>query len=224
MTEHSFHDLPFHDRHDAGERLAERLRLSSYRDPLVIGLPRGGVPVAARIAHHLEAPLEVLIVRKLGVPGHEELAMGALASGDVSVLDEPLIERLAIDEHAVRRVIDRERDELRRREACFRGERPFPSLAGRDVILVDDGIATGSTMRAALRAVRKLGAERCILAVPVAPADSLESLRGEADVVVCLATPTDFSAVGQWYRRFDQTDDEEVRTCLAQQTHPEARH
>lgn len=215
-------ELPLRDRHDAGDRLAARLRRQTYRHPLIVGLPRGGVPVAARIARVLTAPLEVLIVRKLGVPGHEEFAMGALASGDVSVLDEALIERLAIDARALQRVVDRERDELERREARYRGERPFPSLAGRDVVLVDDGIATGSTMRAALRAVRKLGAERCILAVPVAPADSLASLSREADDVVCLATPENFSAVGQWYWRFDQTDDEEVRACLAEQAYPEA--
>ncbi|MDW5377879.1 phosphoribosyltransferase [Halomonas sp. HP20-15] len=228
MTDLPFQDdrteLPFHDRRDAGERLAARLLQRAYRNPLIVGLPRGGVPVAARIALALKAPLEVLIVRKLGVPGHEEFAMGALASGDVSVLDEQLIRRLAIDAHALQRVIDRERGELRRREARFRGERPYPSLAGRDVILVDDGIATGSTMRAALRAVRKLGAERCILAVPVAPADSLASLRSEADETLCLATPEPFNAVGQWYRRFDQTEDAEVRACLAEQAYPETQH
>ncbi|WP_136068036.1 phosphoribosyltransferase [Modicisalibacter radicis] len=222
MTDLPFIDLPFDDRHDAGERLAGRLQRSTYRNPLIVGLPRGGVPVAARIAHALEAPLEVLIVRKLGVPGHEEFAMGALASGDVSVLDTALVERLGVDDNALQRVIDRERAELERREARFRGERSFPSLAGRDVIVVDDGIATGSTMRAALQAIRKLGAQRCILAVPVAPADSLESLRGEADETLCLATPADFSAVGQWYRRFEQTDDDEVRACLAEQAYPEA--
>jgi len=215
-------DLPFQDRRDAGERLATRLQQSSYRHPLIVGLPRGGVPVAARIALALKAPLEVLIVRKLGVPGHEEFAVGALASGDVSVLDESLVKRLAIDDRTLQRVIDRERGELKRREARFRGERSFPSLSGRDVIVVDDGIATGSTMRAALQAIRKLGAQRCVLAVPVAPADSLESLRSEADETICLATPEDFSAVGQWYQRFDQTDDEEVRACLAEQAYPEA--
>jgi len=215
-------DLPFQDRRDAGERLATRLQQSSYRHPLIVGLPRGGVPVAARIALALKAPLEVLIVRKLGVPGHEEFAVGALASGDVSVLDESLVKRLAIDDRTLQRVIDRERGELKRREARFRGERSFPSLSGRDVIVVDDGIATGSTMRAALQAIRKLGAQRCVLAVPVAPADSLESLRSEADETICLATPEDFSAVGQWYQRVDQTDDEEVRACLAEQAYPEA--
>ncbi len=225
MSELPFHhdrtDLPLRDRDDAGDRLAARLQQQSYRNPLIVGLPRGGVPVAARIAAALKAPLEVLIVRKLGVPGHEEFAMGALASGGISVLDESLIKRLGVDTRALQRVIEHEGNELKRREACFRGERPFPSLSGRDVIVVDDGIATGSTMRAALQAIRKLGAKRCVLAVPVAPADSLESLSREADQVICLATPEPFNAVGQWYRHFDQTDDAQVRACLAAQTYPE---
>ncbi|WP_129140770.1 phosphoribosyltransferase [Modicisalibacter coralii] len=210
-------DLPLRDRRDAGERLAKRLRGNVDASALVLGLPRGGVPVAAEIAHALGAALDVMVVRKLGVPGHEEFAMGAIASGGVQVLDEPLIHRLGLDDRALQTVVAREQRELERRERAFRGERPYPSLAGRQVILVDDGIATGATMRAAIRAVRRLGAEYCILAVPVAAPDSLEALRPEVDRVECLAAPADFSAVGQWYRHFDQTGDDEVRACLREQ-------
>ncbi|MBZ9559853.1 MULTISPECIES: phosphoribosyltransferase family protein [unclassified Modicisalibacter] len=210
-------DLPLRDRRDAGERLAKRLRGSVDASALVLGLPRGGVPVAAEIARALGAELDVMVVRKLGVPGHEEFAMGAIASGGVQVLDEPLIHRLGLDDRALHTVVAREQRELERRERVFRGERPYPSLAGRQVILVDDGIATGATMRAAIRAVRRLGAEHCILAVPVAAPDSLEALRPEVDRVECLAAPADFSAVGQWYRHFDQTGDDEVRACLREQ-------
>lgn len=210
-------DLPLRDRRDAGERLAKRLQGSVDASALVLGLPRGGVPVAAEIARALGATLDVMVVRKLGVPGHEEFAMGAIASGGVQVLDEPLIRRLRLDDQALQSIVDREQQELERRERAFRGDRPYPSLADRQVILVDDGIATGATMRAAIRAVRRLGAEHCILAVPVAAPDSLESLRPEVDRVECLAAPEGFSAVGQWYRHFDQTSDDEVRACLREQ-------
>ncbi|NWO56174.1 phosphoribosyltransferase [Chromohalobacter israelensis] len=207
-------ELPLQDRRDAGRRLAQRLQGSVDASALVLGLPRGGVPVAAEIAHALGATLDVMVVRKLGVPGHEEFAMGAIASGGVQVLDEPLIHRLGLDERRLASVIVRERHELERREREFRGDRAYPSLAGRPVILVDDGIATGATMRAAIRAVRRLGAEHCILAVPVAAPESLASLRPEVDRVECLATPAHFGSVGQWYRHFDQTSDAEVRACL----------
>lgn len=207
-------ELPLKDRRDAGRRLIQRLQGSVDTSALVLGLPRGGVPVAAEIAGALGATLDVMIVRKLGVPGHEEFAMGAIASGGVQVLDEPLIHRLGLDERRLESVIDHERHELERREYEFRGDRAYPSLSGRQVVLVDDGIATGATMRAAIRAVRRLGAEHCILAVPVAAPESLASLRPEVDHVECLAAPENFASVGQWYRHFDQTSDAEVRTCL----------
>ena len=207
---------PFANRTAAGQALAERLRSSLDKNALVLGLPRGGVPVAAEVARELAAPLDVMVVRKLGMPGHEEFAVGAIASGDITVLDEPLIRRLRLDEDALQAVIDNERRELARREAAYRGERAYPDLHGRRVILVDDGIATGASMRAAIRAVRQLGADYCILAVPVAPAEALDSLAAEVDEVVCVSTPENFRAVGQWYIEFGQTSDAEVRVCLAE--------
>lgn len=207
---------PFANRTAAGQALAERLRSSLDKNVLVLGLPRGGVPVAAEVARELAAPLDVMVVRKLGMPGHEEFAVGAIASGDITVLDEPLIRRLRLDEDALQAVIDNERRELARREAAYRGERAYPDLHGRRVILVDDGIATGASMRAAIRAVRQLGADYCILAVPVAPAEALDSLAAEVDEVVCASTPENFHAVGQWYIEFGQTSDAEVRACLAE--------
>lgn len=207
---------PFANRTAAGQALAERLRSSLDKNVLVLGLPRGGVPVAAEVARELAAPLDVMVVRKLGMPGHEEFAVGAIASGDITVLDEPLIHRLRLDEDALQAVIDNERRELARREAAYRGEQAYPDLHGRRVILVDDGIATGASMRAAIRAVRQLGADYCILAVPVAPAETLDSLAAEVDEVVCVSTPENFHAVGQWYIEFGQTSDAEVGACLAE--------
>ncbi|QEA39559.1 phosphoribosyltransferase [Pistricoccus aurantiacus] len=209
-------ELPFSDRREAGQALAKRLKDHANRDSLVLGLPRGGVPVAAEVARALNASLDVMVVRKLGVPGHEEFAMGAIASGDVTVLDEPLIRRLGITEKRLQEVIDKERRELARRERSYRGERPYPQFQGRQVILVDDGIATGSTMRAAIQAVRRLGVESCILAVPVAPPDTLNALAADVDEVICVEAPEDFRAVGRWYLDFGQTSDEEVRQCLAE--------
>lgn len=208
-------ELPFANRTAAGRALAERLRSRADDESLVLSLPRGGVPVAAEIARALGVPLDVMVVRKLGMPGHEEFAMGAIASGDVTVLDEPLLHRLRLDEDSLQAVIDKERNELARREAAYRGERAYPDLHERRVILVDDGIATGASMRAAIRAVRQLGAAHCTLAVPVAPAETLESLAAEVDEVVCVATPENFRAVGQWYAEFGQTSDDEVSACLA---------
>lgn len=208
--------LPFANRTAAGQVLAERLLGRANSEALVLGLPRGGVPVAAQIARALNAPLDVMVVRKLGMPGHEEFAVGAIASGDISVLDEPLILQLRLDENALQAVIDNERRELARRETAYRGERATLDLHGRRVILVDDGIATGATMRAAIQAVRRLGAEHCTLAVPVAPPETLEALASEVDDLVCIATPENFRAVGQWYVEFGQTSDDEVNTCLAE--------
>ncbi|SDL93508.1 putative phosphoribosyl transferase [Modicisalibacter muralis] len=209
-------ELPFANRTAAGKALAERLRGHAGEDALILGLPRGGVPVAAEIARSLGAPLDVMVVRKLGMPGHEEFAMGAIASGDVTVLDEALVKQLRLDEGALQAVIDKERNELARRETTYRGERAYPDLHQRRVILVDDGIATGASMRAAIRAVRRLGVGHCILAVPVAPPETLDSLAAEVDEVVCVATPANFHAVGQWYAEFGQTSDDEVSACLAE--------
>lgn len=208
--------FPFANRTAAGQALAERLLGRANSEALVLGLPRGGVPVAAEIARALGAPLDVMVVRKLGMPGHEEFAVGAIASGDISVLDEPLIGRLRINESALQAVIDNERCELARRETAYRGERGALNLHGRRVILVDDGIATGATMRAAIQTVRRLGAKHCTLAVPVAPPEALQALASEVDDLVCIATPEDFRAVGQWYVEFGQTSDAEVNACLAE--------
>lgn len=209
-------ELPFANRVAAGKALAAQLPSQAGADVLVLGLPRGGVPVAAEIARALKAPLDVMVVRKLGMPGHEEFAMGAIASGDITVLDEALVRRLRLDEDSLHTVIDKERRELARRETTYRGERAYPDLHGRRVILVDDGIATGSSMLAAIRAVRQLGAAHCTLAVPVAPAETLDTLADEVDEVVCVATPANFRAVGQWYVEFGQTSDDEVSACLAE--------
>ncbi|MGC3874565.1 phosphoribosyltransferase [Halomonas sp. GXIMD04776] len=208
-------ELPFANRRAAGRALAKRLLAYADDETLVLGLPRGGVPVAAEIARELKATLDVMVVRKLGVPGHEEFAMGAIASGDVTVLDEALVKRLNIGEKRLQAVIDSEHRELARRENAYRGDHPYPDLHGRQIILVDDGIATGSSMRAAIAAIRRLGAERLIVAVPVAPRDALDTLAPDVDEIVCVATPEHFHAVGQWYIDFDQTSDAQVRACLA---------
>ncbi|MEJ2667199.1 MAG: phosphoribosyltransferase [Deinococcales bacterium] len=206
----------FQDRRDAGRRLAGRLQVYAGRkDVLVLGLPRGGLPVAAEVADALGCPLDVLVVRKLGVPGHEELAMGALASGGGRVLNDDIVRELGLSADIIERVTRRERAELERRERAFRGDLPAPEMRGRTVILIDDGIATGATMRSAVAAARTLGPARVVVATPVAASESLARLRDEADEVVCLATPQPFTAVGRWYLHFPQTDDAEVRSLLA---------
>jgi putative phosphoribosyl transferase len=205
----------FRDRVEAGDVLAGRLTHYAGRaDALVLALPRGGVPVGARVARALGAPLDVFVVRKLGVPGHEELAMGAIASGGVGVRNEEVVRKLRIDDATIQRVAEVEERELARRERSYRGQRPAPDLTGRVVILVDDGLATGSTMRAAVAAARRLGPARVAVAVPTAPASTCEELRREADEVVCATTPRPFRAVGYSYRSFPQTTDEEVRELL----------
>ena len=205
----------FRDRVEAGDVLAAWLGHYAGRpEVLVLALPRGGVPVAARVAEALGAPLDVFVVRKLGVPGHEELAMGAIASGGVLVRNEEVVGKLGLGEHDLRRVAEVERRELARRERSYREGRAPPDLAGRVVILVDDGLATGSTMRAAVEAARRLGPARVVVAVPTAPASTCQHLREVADEVVCATTPRPFRAVGNSYRSFPQTSDEEVRSLL----------
>jgi predicted phosphoribosyltransferase len=206
----------FRDRRDAGRRLAAEL--SNYADQsdlLVLALPRGGVPVAYEVARALHAPLDVFMVRKLGVPGYEELAMGAIATGGLRVLDEELLRSLDIPREVIEHVTAIEMAELERRERQYRGDRPAPDVRGRTVILIDDGLATGSTMRAAIAALKKEGAKRIVVAVPVAPPDTCEALRAQVDDVVCAVTPEPFRAVGLWYGDFSQTTDEEVRDLLA---------
>jgi putative phosphoribosyl transferase len=215
--------LPLQDRIQAGRLLGSAL--GAYRgrnDVLVLALPRGGVPVACEVAEALGAQVDLIIVRKLGTPGQEELAMGAIASGGVRVLNRDVIEPLRIPERVIAEVERRERAEIERREHAYRGQRPRPEVAGQCVILVDDGVATGATMRAAIAALRQAKPSRLVVAVPVAPPDTVEVLRGEADEVVCLATPEPFMAIGCWYVAFPQLSDEEVRSRLARSWAPSA--
>lgn len=213
----------FHDRRDAGQWLAADLHAYAARtDVIVLALPRGGVPVGYEVAVTLGAPLDVFVVRKLGLPGHEELAMGALASGGVRVLDEELIRLARVTPAEVSRVTTAEQAELERRERRYRGDRPFPDLRGKTAILVDDGLATGSTMRAAVTALRIEGPTRIVVAVPVAAAETRDALKRLADDVICAVTPEPFHAVGLWYDDFSQTTDDEVRELL-ERSHLAAR-
>lgn len=213
----------FRDRKAAGRRLAAALGAYADReDVLVLGLPRGGIPVAWEVAQALDAPLDVFVVRKLGVPGHEELAMGAIATGGVMVLNEDVVRMAGVTEEDIGHVERRETAELRRREELYRGQRPAPQLAGRTVLLVDDGLATGATMRAAALASRGQEPAAVVVAVPVASAETCQKLRALVDDVVCAVTPEPFHAVGLWYERFDQTTDEEVRAILQQARGQEA--
>lgn len=206
----------FKDRTDAGTRLADRLTEYAGRpDVLVLALPRGGVPVAFEVASRLGVQLDVFLVRKLGVPGHAELAMGAVAAGNVKVLSEELIQDLGIPRALVEQAVVRERLELERRDQLYRGGRPAPVVRDRTVILVDDGLATGATMEAAVRALKQQNPSRVVVAVPVGAGDTCRRLRGIADAVECLETPEPFNAVGLWYRNFSQTTDEEVTRLLA---------
>ena len=203
--------VPFRDRFEAGRALG---RLLAGNHPgnrtLVLALPSGGVPVAYEIAKALEAPLDIFLVRKLGVPGREELAMGAIASGGVRVLNDEVVGDLALGPAAIEPVAVREMAEIDRRERAYRGNLPPPNLRGRDVILVDDGLATGSTMQAAILAIRQQAPARIVVAAPVGALETCEHLRRLADEVVCLSTPEPFRAVGLWYDEFSQTTDEEV--------------
>jgi putative phosphoribosyl transferase len=206
----------FRDRREAGRELARRLSAYAGRgDATVLALPRGGVPVAFEVAKALELPLDVFLVRKLGLPGHEELAMGAIASGGARVLDSEVVRAYRVSEEELRRVTAVERRELARREIAYRGDRPALDLKGRAVILVDDGLATGSSMRAALAALEPLSPARVVVAVPVAPRSTVSALGDAADEIVCLKMPEPFLAVGMFYEDFGQTSDEEVRDFLA---------
>jgi putative phosphoribosyl transferase len=203
----------FADRREGGARLAEALGRFASERPVVLGIPRGGVVVAAEVARALDAPLDVVIPRKVGAPGNPELGLGAVAPG-VRVLDERLIRDLGVSSEYLEREIEAQEREIERRSAAYRGDREPVEIAGRTAIVVDDGVATGGTAAAALRWARHAGAARVLLAVPVAPRQALAALSREADEVVVLATPEPFYAVGQWYDRFDQVSDEEVVRLL----------
>ena len=206
----------YRDRAEAGKRLATQLTDYADRtDVLVLALPRGGVPVAFEVARALRAPLDIFLVRKLGVPGHEELAMGAIATGDVRVLNDDVVGYLRISGEVIDAVAADELRELERRERAYRGDRPAPDVRGRIVILVDDGLATGSTMRAAAAALRQQEPARIVVAVPVSSPQTCDQYRMGVDEIVCAVTPEPFNAVGQWYEDFSQTTDEEVRDLLA---------
>ena len=206
----------FTDRYHAGRRLAAALAPYAGRpNLLVLALPRGGVPVGFEVARALHAPLDIMLVRKLGVPGHEELAMGAIASGGIRVMSPDIVNALSIPDRVIAAVAANEENELNRRERTYRDDRPAPDVRGKTVILVDDGLATGSTMRAAAAAIQARHPERLVIAVPVAPRETCESLLHEADDVVCATVPEPFFAVSNWYQDFAQTTDQEVRELLA---------
>ena len=206
----------FEDRHDAGRQLAQSLmHYAGHEDVVVLGLPRGGVPVAFEVARALRVPLDVFLVRKLGVPGHEELAMGAIASGGVRVFNEDVLAAIRVRPEAIEAVAARELGRLQEQERVYRGERAPLDVSDRVAILVDDGLATGATMRAAIEALRDRGAGAIVVAVPTAPSETCEALRREVDEVVCARTPDPFMAVGLWYRDFAPVDDEEVAALLS---------
>jgi putative phosphoribosyl transferase len=206
---------PFADRNAAGRELAERLsRYAGHDDVVVLGLPRGGVPVAYEVARALGAPLDVFVVRKLGVPGHEELAMGAIASGDVRVLNDDVVAATGIDQHEIEAVADREHVELERRERAYRGDRDPIDVEGQTAIVVDDGLATGATMRAAVKALRERHVGKVVVAVPTASPETCAEVGKTVEEIVCARTPERFMAVGIWYRDFTPTTDDDVRRLL----------
>jgi putative phosphoribosyl transferase len=215
----------FRNRAEAGCLLASQLAHFAGRPNVrILALPRGGVPVAFEIAQALKLPLDVFVVRKLGVPGQEELAMGAVASGNVRIVQPNVVQALRIPQSVIEAVTAEEIRELARRERAFRGDRPSPDVRARTIILVDDGLATGSTMRAAVSALRLQSPERIIVAVPVAASETCHELRNEVDQIICLKTPTSFEAVGLWYEHFPQLTDEEVRTLLRKSDESRASH
>jgi predicted phosphoribosyltransferase len=211
---------PFRDRRDAGKKLATKLSAYTGRgDVLVLALPRGGVPVGYEVAHALNAPLDIFMVRKLGVPGREELAFGAIASGGIRVLNGDVIRMLGIPDEVINFVARRELEELTRRENLYRGDRRSPDVMNRAIILVDDGLATGASMRAAIAGLRTLQPARIVVAVPVAAPEACDALRRDADEIVCGVTPDPFYGVGRWYEDFSQVTDEEVRMLLQEANH-----
>lgn len=205
----------YRNRSEAGKYLAAQLTSYADRDDaLVLALPRGGVPVAFEVAKELRAPLDIFLVRKLGLPGHEELAMGAIATGGVRVLNDDVVDYLEISDDVIDSIAAKELTELERRERAYRGNRPEPDVRGKTVILVDDGLATGSTMRAAASAIRQQAPARIVVAVPVSARETCDEYRMGVDEIICAATPERFYGVGRWYRDFSQTTDEEVRELL----------
>ncbi len=204
----------YENRVEAGQQLAESLQHLAARDPLVLALPRGGVPVAFQVAQVLNAELDVLLVRKLGVPGHEELAFGAIATGGARVMNDEVVAHADLTEAAIERVVQREREELQRREQAYRDDRAAPEFTERHVIVVDDGLATGATMSAGVRALRAQRTASITTAVPVGPPDAVNELAQQADEVICPSQPMSFAAIGQWYVDFSQTTDQEVRELL----------
>jgi putative phosphoribosyl transferase len=204
----------YRDRFDAGRKLAPLLSRYAGNNTLVLALPRGGIPVGYEVARALHAPLDVILVRKLGVPGQEELAMGAIASGGLRVISEDVVEALGIPDRSIAEVAANEEHELQRQERAYRGDRPLPEIQSRTVILIDDGLATGATMRAAVLVLQTQQPGQVIVAVPFAPRETCEALRTEADEVICALTPESFMAVGEAYQNFSQVSDEEVRELL----------
>lgn len=205
----------FKDRRDAGKQLAQELLAYAGRsDMIVLALPRGGVPVAYEVARALNAPLDIFIVRKLGLPGHEELAIGAIASGGIRVLNHDIVQALKISQNIIDKVTRRELEELERREQAYRGERPPYNVRHRTVILIDDGLATGASMRAAVAALRAQNPSRIVVAVPTAAPETCEAFQPEVDEIICAMTPEPFYGVGHWYEDFSQTTDDEVRALL----------
>jgi putative phosphoribosyl transferase len=214
----------YKNRTEAGANLAEHLLdYKNRRDVLVLALPRGGVPVAYEVARRLYLPLDIFVVRKLGIPGQEEMAMGAIATGGIRVLNEEITRYIELPEHIIEAVADRETKELERRERLYRSERAAPQIHNRTVILVDDGLATGSSMRVAIVALRRWEPAKIIVAVPVGAADTCAEIRRHADEMICAATPEPFLAVGQWYEDFSQTSDREVRELLARAVLPQRK-
>lgn len=209
--------LPFQNRIEAGQYLAQALKFYSNRnDVVVLALPRGGVPVASEVAIGLHATLDLLLVRKLGAPWQEELAMGAIASGGIRILNESIVSSLSVSDQAIEDIAAKEQRELERREQVYRGARTRVKVTGKQVILVDDGIATGATMRAAIAALRQQNPAKIIVAVPVAPAETVSELNTEADEVICLAMPDPFTAIGKFYTDFSQVSDSEVKQLLSE--------